>query len=123
MEVLLLGDLMVPEGLVALHLVVPVALEVYHLLEALEGLVVRLLAVLAVLVVLVVPVALVFLPLEALVVLVVLIPKINPPWADLPVVLPHINLFTSLPMALLVIICHINITNMWNPIEDRKSVV
>ena len=98
MEVLPLGDLMVPEdlenfllvvlvvlvvpgglvafllmaleGLVALHLVVPEALEVYFLVS-LEGLVVCLLVVLVVLVVLV---ALVVLLLEALVVLAVLIP-------------------------------------------------
>ena len=113
-----LGDLvafllMDLEGLVALHLVVPVDLEVYHLLEAPEGLVVRLLVVLVVLVlpvVLVVLVALVVLLLEASVVLEVLIPEIDPLQVDLPVVLRHNNLFISPLMVLLVIICHINIT-------------
>ena len=151
MEVLPMGDLMVPEdlavllmvlvvlvvlgdlvafllmdweGLVALHLVVLVALEVYHLLEALEGLVVHLMVVLVVLVVtvvLMVPEDLAVLLLEALVVLVILIPEINPPWEDPPVVLPHRNLFIGLTMALLVIICHINITNMCNQIDSYLS--
>ena len=142
MEVLPLGDLMVPEdlvvllmvlailvflgdlmafllmvleGLVALHLVVLVTLEVSHLLEVPEGLVVHLLVVLVVLKALAV-----LLP-EALVVLVVLIPEINPPWVDFPVVLPHKNLFISLPMALLVITCHINITCMCIPIDSYLS--
>ena len=142
MEVLPLGDLMVPEdlaafllmvlvvlvvlvglvdfllmaleGLVALHLVVSEALEVY-LLVALEGLVVCLLVVLVVLVVpviLVVLAALVVLLLEALVVLAVPIPEINPLRADFPLVIRHNNLSFSPLMVLLVIICHINITSM-----------
>ena len=138
MEVLPLGDLMVPEdletfllmvlvvlvvlgdlvaflilaleGLVALHLVVLVVLEVYHLLEAPEGLVVRLLVVLVVLVVL-----------EALVVLGVLIPKINPLLANFPLVLRQNNLSFSPLMVLLVIICHINITSMCNPTNSYLS--
>ena len=93
----------------ALLLVVLVALEVYHLLGAREGLVVHLL------IVLVVPVALVVLLLEALVVLTVLVLEINPPWVDFLVVLPHNNLSISILMVLLVIICHINITSMCNP--------
>ena len=121
-----LGDLvafllMAWEGLVTLHLVVLVALEVSHLLEVPEGLVVRLLVVLVVPVVLAVPVALVVLLLEALVVLEILILEINPPWEDPLVVLPHNNLFISLPMALLVIICHINIANMCNQINNYLS--
>ena len=136
MEILPLGDLMVPkdleafllmvlmvlvvlgglvafllmalEGLVALTLVVLEALEAY-LLDTSEGLVVNLLVVL---VVLVVPMVLVVL--EALVALTVLIPKINPPWVDFPVVVPCNNLSISLLMVLLVHICHINITGMCN---------
>ena len=81
-----LGDLvafllMAREGLVALHLVVPMALEVFHILEVPKGRVVCLLGVLVVPVVLAVPVDLAVL-LEALVILVVLILEINPPWAD-----------------------------------------
>ena len=106
---------MVLEDLVALHLVVPVALEVSHLLEVPEGLVVHLL------VVLVVPVALAVLLLEALVVLAVLILEINSPWVDFLEVLPHSNLFISLLMALLVITCHINIISMWSPIDSYLS--
>ena len=115
-----LGDLvafllMAWEGLVTLHLVVPVALKVSHLLEVPEGLLVRLLMVLVILV------ALAVLLLEALVVLAVLILEINPPWVDLLAFLPHNNLFISLPMALLVITCHINITSMCSPIDSYLS--
>ena len=122
LEVLVvLGDLvafllMALEGLVALHLVVLVDPEASHLLEVSEGLVVCLL------VVLVVPVALAILLLEALMALAVLILEINPPWVDFPIVLPHKNLFISLPMALLVITCHINITNMYSPIDSYLSL-
>ena len=97
MEVLPLGDLMVLEGLAVLLLVLVVP------------------------VVLAVPVALAVLLLEALVVLEVLILEIKTPLADFPVVLPHINLFINLPMALLVIICHINITSMCSPIDSYLS--
>ena len=119
--------LMALEGLVALHLVVLVALEVSHLLEVPESLVVHILVVLVFLVilvvsmVLVVPVAPTVLLPEALVVLAVLILEKNPRWVDLLVVLPHSNLFISLPMALLVITCHINITSMCNPIDSYLS--
>ena len=94
--------LMALEGLVALRLMVPEALEVY-LLVALKGLVV---CILVVLVVLVVSMVLVVLLLEALVVLMVLIPKIKPLWADFLVVLNHNNLSIGLLTVLLVIICH-----------------
>ena len=115
MEVLPLGGLMVLE-----------ALE-FYLLVALEGLVVHLLVVLVVLVflvvlvVLVVPAALVVLLLEALVVLAVLIPEINPMRVDFSVLLCHSNLFFSPLRVLLVIICHINITSMCNPIGSYLS--
>ena len=81
----------------------------------LKGLVVYLL------VVLVVPEALVVLLLEALVVLMVLIPEINPLQADFSIVLLHNNLFISPLMVLLVIICHINITSMFSPIDSYIS--
>ena len=103
--------LMALEGLVALHLLVPVALEVFHLLGVPEGLVV-----------LVVPVALAVLLLEALVVLAVLVLEINPPWVNFLVFLPHNNLFISLPMSLLVITCHINITSLCIPIDSYLSL-
>ena len=112
--------LMAMEGLVALRLVVPEALEVY-LLVALEGLVVCLLVVPVVLVFLVVLVAMAVLLLEALVVLAVLIPKINPLWVDFAVVLHHSNLFFTQLMVLQVIICHINITSMCNPTHSYLS--
>ena len=98
--------LMALEGLVALFLVVPEALEVY-LPVALEVLVVRK--------------ALVVLLPEALVVLTVLIPEINPPWADFTVVLPHNNLSISLLTVLLVLICSINTTSMSNLIAIYLS--
>ena len=115
--------LMVSEGLVALLLVVPVAPEVY-VPGVLEGLVVRLLVVQVVLVVpmvLVVSKALVVLLLEASTVLMVLIPKINPLWVNLRVVLHHNNLSISVLTILLVLICHINITSMCNLIVSYLS--
>ena len=107
--------LMALEGLVALLLVVPEALEVY-ILEALKDLLVHHLlmapVVLVVPMVLVVSKVLVVLLPEALVVLMVLIPEINPLWVDFSVVLRHNNLSISLVTVLLVTTCHINITNM-----------
>ena len=90
----------------ALLLVVLEALEVY-LLVALEGLVVLK--------------ALEVLLLEALAVLAVLILEINPLQVDFPLVLRHKNLSFSPLMVLLVIICHINITSMYNPTVSYLS--
>ena len=83
------------------------------------------LVVLVVPVVLVVLVAIVVLLREALVVLTVLILEINPLRMDLQTVLHHDNyfknLYISLLMVLLVLICPINTTNTYNLIVSYLS--